>query len=445
MFLYNCHIVNENRIFKGAILIEDGVIKDIFENDNFPRELLENKDRLNLAGNFLLPGIIDDQVHFRDPGLTYKGDIYTESKAAVAGGITSYLEMPNTKPQTITKNELEEKYNLASQKSLANYGFYLGATNSNIEEVKTIDIKHIPGLKVFMGASTGNMLVDNQETLDQIFKHCPTVIATHCEDENTIQENLKLYHNIYGEKIPDKFHPKIRSREACLKSSSLAVRLAKKYGSQLHILHLSTVEELSLLNAGEIDYKNITAEVCVHHLWFDESRYEDKGTLIKWNPAIKTKDDKESLLKALFDDKLDIIATDHAPHTLEEKQNNYTNAPSGGPLVQHSLVAILEYYHQNKISIEKIVTKMAHNPAKRFKIDRRGFIRKGYWADFVVVDLNNKWKVTKDNILYKCKWSPFENVEFSSSIKYTFINGNLIYDNGKFNESIKGMALLYNR
>lgn len=445
MLLHNCNIVNENRIFKGAVLIKDGIIKEIFENENFPKILIANEESIDLAGNYLFPGIIDDQVHFRDPGLTYKGDIYTESKAAVAGGITSYLEMPNTKPQTINKNELEGKYNLASQKSLANYGFYLGATNTNIEEVKKIDAKHVPGLKVFMGASTGNMLVDNKETLNQIFKHCPTIIATHCEDEKTIQENLKLYHNIYGEEIPVKFHPKIRSHEACFKSSTLAIDLAKKYGSQLHILHLSTKEELSLLDEGEIDNKNITAEVCVHHLWFDESRYEDKGSLIKWNPAIKSTEDKESLLKALLDDKLDIVATDHAPHTLEEKQNNYTNAPSGGPLVQHSLVAMLEYYHQNKISLEKIVTKMAHNPAKRFKIDKRGFIRKGYWADFVVVNLNNKWKVTKDNILYKCKWSPFEDVEFSSSIIYTFINGNLVYNNGKFDETNKGTALLYNR
>jgi dihydroorotase len=445
MLLLNGHIVNENKIFKGSILIRDGKIENIFRGNNISQSILDSKEVLDIEGKYVFPGIIDDQVHFRDPGLTHKGDIYSESKAAIAGGITSYLEMPNTNPQTTSAAEIENKYKNASGKSLANYGFYLGATNNNIEEVKRIDNKYIPGLKVFMGASTGNMLVDNEETLNQIFKHCPTLIATHCEDENTIKSNMNHYHNIYGNKIPIELHPKIRSHEACLKSSSFAVELAKKYGSRLHVLHLSTKDELSLFESDKIENKNITAEVCVHHLWFDESSYKDKGTYIKWNPAIKSIEDKNALFEALLNDQLDVIATDHAPHTSEEKQNDYTKAPSGGPLVQHSLVAMLEFYHQNKISLETIVTKMAHNPANLFKIDKRGFIREGYWADFVVVDLKSKWKVTKDNILYKCKWSPFENYEFSSFVTHTIVNGNIIYNNGKFDESVKGQALLYHR
>lgn len=444
MLLYNCNIVNENRIFKGAVLIKEGLIEEVFENKNFSVQLFQNEECKDLQGNYLFPGIIDDQVHFREPGLTNKGDIYTESKAAVAGGITSYLEMPNTKPQAINNIELEKKYYLASEKSLANYGFYFGATNDNIEEIKRIETKYVPGLKIFMGASTGNMLVDDLEALNNIFKYCPTIIATHCEDEETIRTNFKQYYTIYGDNIPVEYHPKIRSHAACLKSSTLAYELAKKYGSQLHILHLSTKDELELFSEGKIEDKNITAEVCVHHLWFDDSYYKDKGTLIKWNPAIKTEKDKDALFDALLIDKLDIIATDHAPHTFEEKQNPYTKAPSGGPLVQHSLVTMLEFYHQQKISLEKIVEKMCHNPAKRFKIDKRGFIRKGYWADLVVVNLHKKWTVEKNNILYKCNWSPFEEQEFSSSVFQTFVNGYLVYDNGKFNETKKGAALIYN-
>lgn len=445
MLLYNVNIVNEDRIFLGAILIKNSIIQDIFENNDIPKQLFDSEESIDLEGKYLLPGIIDDQVHFREPGLTHKADIYSESKSAIAGGITSYFEMPNTNPQTITIEALENKYKIASDKSLANFGFYLGATNENIEEIKSIDPKYIPGLKVFMGASTGNMLVDNKESLNNIFKYCPTIITTHCEDEGTIRNNLKYYSDLYNEDIPIALHPKIRSREACYKSSSYAVELAKKYSSQLHVLHISTKDELELFENGNIKDKNITAEVCVHHLWFDESFYDAKGTFIKWNPAIKAKEDKEALFQALLNDRLDIIATDHAPHTFEEKQNNYMKAPSGGPLVQHSLPAMLEFYKQNRISLENIVTKMCHNPAIRFKIDKRGFIKKGYWADLVVIDLNKEWTVNKDNILYKCNWSPFEGFKFRSSITHTIVNGNLVYENGKFNESHKGKSIQFNR
>lgn len=445
MLLYNGNIVTENQITKGSILIKEGVIKEIFYGE-IPPVIQSNERIIDVSGKYIFPGIIDDQVHFREPGLTYKADIYTESKAAVAGGITSYLEMPNTIPQSTTLSNLEEKYKIASNKSLANYGFYFGATNTNIKDILGIDPKYVPGLKVFMGASTGNMLVDNIETLNDIFKNSPVLIATHCEDENTIQTNLKHYTDKYGDDIPIKYHPAIRSHDACIKSSSLAMQLAKKYNSRLHILHLSTAQEVDLFdNTTPLEEKRITSEVCVHHLWFDDSFYNSKGTLIKWNPAIKSIHDRDALRQALLNNFIDVIATDHAPHTIEEKKNVYTKAPSGGPLVQHSLVTMLELYHKNEISLEKIAEKMCHNPAIIFNISNRGYIKKGYAADIVVVDLNKKWTVSKDNILYKCNWSPFEGTTFNSSILYTVINGNLVYDNGIFNESIKGEALLYNR
>lgn len=445
----NANIVNENQIFIGSVVIEDDYISEIYSEKKDVADLQQLYPEFKIIdaeGNYLFPGVIDDQVHFREPGLTYKGDIYTESRAAVAGGVTSYMEMPNTNPQTLTQELLEEKYQLAAQKSLANYSFYMGASNTNLEEILKTNPLNVCGLKVFMGASTGNMLVDNKETLEQIFSKSKLLIAVHCEDEPTIKENLKVFQEKYGDDIPIESHPLIRSREACYKSSSYAIELAKKHNTRLHVLHLSTKEETELFdNSIPLSEKKITAEVCVHHLWFSAKDYQTKGNFIKWNPAIKNAEDRDALLNALISDKIDVVATDHAPHTFEEKQNKYAKAPSGGPLVQHSLIAMLQLYENNKISLEKIIEKMCHNPAIMFNINKRGFIRKSYFADLVMVKPNIKQLVNRDHIFYKCAWSPFENHVFTNKVVQTFVNGNLVYNDGTFYDDIKGKRLIFNR
>ncbi len=438
-------IVNEDIERQGSVLIENSLITKVFFKD-IPEEIIESSDIIEAKDKYLLPGIIDDQVHFREPGLTHKGDIYTEAKAAIAGGVTSFMEMPNTNPQTTTQELLKEKYRIGSQKSLANYSFYIGGTNDNLEELLKTDPKTVCGIKIFMGSSTGNMLVDNPETLEHIFKQSPMLIAVHCEDESTIKANTAKYLEKYGENIPISCHPVIRNDQACYLSSKLAVDLAKKYNTRLHILHLSTAKEMELFtNQIPLKQKRITSEVCVHHLWFDDTDYEKQGTRIKWNPAIKTKKDKEKLLESLTNDTLDIVATDHAPHTLAEKNNVYTKAPSGGPLVQHSLNVMLELRQQGKISLGKIVQKMCHAPADIFQVHNRGYIREGYFADFILLDLNQKWTVEPHNILYKCKWSPFEGYTFTGKVTHTFVNGNLVYENGIFDETTKGMRLSFDR
>ena len=383
---------------------------------------------------------------FREPGLTHKATIYTESKAAAAGGITSFMEMPNTNPQALTQDLLEEKFEIAGKTSLTNFTFFMGVSNDNLDEVLKTDPKKVGALKIFMGSSTGNMLVDDKKVLEEIFEESPMLIAVHCEDEDTIQNNMKSFKEQYGEEVPIAEHQNIRSAEACYKSSSMAVELAKKHNARLHVFHLSTAKELELFdNSIPLAEKRITAEVCIHHLWFNEQDYAQKGTLIKWNPAVKKESDRSALFQALLDDKLDVIATDHAPHTLEEKSNTYFNAPSGGPLVQHALPAMLEFYKKGKITLAKIVEKMCHNPAILFQIEERGYIKEGYFADLVLVDLEKTWEVTKDNILYKCGWSPFEGETFSSKVTHTFVNGHLAYANGNFNESQKGMRLTFDR
>ncbi len=394
----------------------------------------------------LLPGVIDDQVHFRDPGLTYKADIYTESKAAVAGGVTSFMDMPNTIPNTITQDILEEKYKMAAEKSLANFSFYMGANNNNLEEVIKTDPAKVCGIKVFMGSSTGNLLVDDETALENIFKYAPTLVATHCEDDATIAANTKAFKEQYGDDAPTRIHPMIRSTKACYLSSSKAVKLAKKHNTRLHILHLSTAKEMELFdNSVPLEKKRITAEVCIHHLWFSDTDYDTKGNFIKWNPAVKSETDRKALFDAVLNNTIDIIATDHAPHTLEEKKQPFFKAPSGGPIIQHSLQAMLEFVHQNEISIEKVVEKMCHHPAILFNIKKRGFIREGYFADLVLIDTNTTQTVSKENILYKCGWSPMEGQTFHSKIISTFVNGHQIYHNGSFDESQKGERLLFER
>ncbi len=443
VLIKNAKIINEGSIFEGDVFIEDGIIAEIASSISAKSADLKIIDA---EGTYLLPGIIDDQVHFREPGLTHKETIETGSKAAVAGGITSFIEMPNTHPQTTTIELLEEKYNLAEGVSYANYAFMFGGTNDNLEEIKKIDPKTVPALKLFLGSSTGNMLVDDEKVLEEIFKESPVLIAAHCEDENTIQRNLQECIERYGEDIPVELHPKIRSEEACYLSSSRAVALAKKTGARLHVFHLSTAKELKLFdNKKALKDKKITAEVCVHHLWFNDTDYQNKGTFIKWNPAVKTEKDQEALLKGLIEDKIDVIATDHAPHTREEKKNVYTKAPSGGPLVQHALPAMLQMYHQGKISLEKIVEKMCHNPAILFDIEKRGFIREGYKADLVLVDLNAPWAVQPGNTLYKCGWSPFDGTTFKSRVTHTFVNGNLVYNNFNFTPFSKAERLTFER
>ncbi len=439
----NAHIVNEGRIVYGAVLIEDNYIVEVGTNiDN----ITSDTQIIDAKGSYLLPGVIDDQVHFREPGLTHKATIATESKAAVAGGITSFIEMPNTVPEATTQQILQEKFDTASKTSYANYSFMFGGTNDNLEELLKTDPKKVAAIKLFLGSSTGNMLVDNEETLEKIFSSTKMLIAVHCEDEQTIRKNLDEAKAIYGDAIPIEMHPKIRSEEACYISSSKAIALAKKTGARLHVFHLSTAKETNLFrNDIPLEEKQITAEVCIHHLWFDDTDYKEKGTFIKWNPAVKTAKDKQGLWKALLDDRIDVIATDHAPHTLEEKSQVYTKAPSGGPLVQHGLLAMLEAVHDKKITLEKVVEKMCHNPARLFQIEKRGYIKKGYYADLVLVDLQNSQEVTRDSLLYKCGWSPFEGVHFNSKITHTFVNGSLIYNQGKFNNEIKGVQLTFNR
>ncbi|MFL0094979.1 dihydroorotase [Tenacibaculum maritimum] len=438
----NATIVNENSTFIGDVLIENEWISKISKNIT-PSE---NSTVINAEGKYLIPGMIDDQVHFREPGLTHKANIATESKAAIAGGITSFIEMPNTVPQATTQKLLEDKFQIASKTSYANYSFMFGGTNDNLEELLKTDPKNVAGIKLFLGSSTGNMLVDNEEVLEKIFSSTKMIISVHCEDEATIKNNTAKFKATYGDDIPIKYHPIIRSEEACYLSSSKAIELAKKTGARLHIFHLSTEKETHLFrNDIPLEEKQITAEVCVHHLWFTDADYDEKGTHIKWNPAVKSQKDKDGLWKALLDDRIDIIATDHAPHTLEEKSNVYTKAPSGGPLVQHAVLAILEKVKEQVISIEKAVEKMCHNPAKIFKVEKRGFIKEGFYADLVLIDPNSSLKVSKENILYKCGWSPFEGTEFSSEITHTFVNGNLMYNQGKFNEEIKGRRLSFNR
>jgi dihydroorotase len=439
----NANIVNEGKIFKGEILIEGEYIKEI--SDSISAKSAD-VHVIDAEGKYLIPGAIDDQVHFREPGLTHKADIKTESRAAIAGGITSFIEMPNTNPQTTTIEKLEEKFEIASKTSAANYSFMFGGTNDNLDEILKVDPKAVAGLKLFLGSSTGNMLVDDPAVLEKIFKSTNMVISVHCEDEATIKKNLKEHIEKYGEDIPINKHPIIRSEEACYLSSSKAIELAKKTGARLHVFHLSTGKETNLFtNKIPLKDKKITAEVCIHHLWFSDKDYDKKGTFIKWNPAVKTKKDRSQLLEALLDDRIDVIATDHAPHTLEEKNNTYTNAPSGGPLVQHALPAILEMYHKDQISIEKIVEKMCHNPAILFEIEKRGYLKEGYYADMVLVDLNNPWTVTKENILYKCGWSPFEGATFKSRITHTFINGSMVYNNFQFYETNAAKRLTFNR
>ncbi|MBP6127065.1 dihydroorotase [Flavobacterium sp.] len=439
----NARIVNEGSIFEGDVLIENEIIRQIAEN-------ISAKSSeciiIDAEGSFLIPGVIDDQVHFREPGLTHKGDIASESKAAVAGGITSYIEQPNTVPNAVTQELLEDKYQIASKTSHANYSFMMGGTNDNLEEVLKTNPKNVAGIKLFLGSSTGNMLVNNQDVLEKIFSSTKMLIAVHCEDEATIKANLEKYIAQYGEDIPVNAHHLIRSDEACYLSSSKAIELAKKTGARLHVFHISTAKELDLFtNKIPLEKKQITAEVCIHHLWFTDADYETKGSLIKWNPAVKTQEDKDALWKALLDDRIDVIATDHAPHTLEEKSNPYTTCPSGGPLVQHALVAMMENYSKGKISIEKIVEKMCHNPAKIFKIENRGFIKEGYFADLVVVNPHMPWNVKKENIISKCGWSPFEEVNFKSRVTHTFVNGKLAYANGKVKDIIAGQRLTFDR
>jgi dihydroorotase len=440
----NARLINEGKIFNGALLIDGEFISKIYDGNTLPEET-SGMTVIDAGGKYLIPGVIDDQVHFREPGLTHKGEIYTESRAAVAGGVTSYMEMPNTNPQTITQQALEEKYQRAAEVSAANYSFYMGATNNNLEEVLKTDGTKVCGIKIFMGSSTGNMLVDNEDVLSEIFKNTKLLVATHCEDEPTIVRNIEIFREKYGEFVPISAHPKIRSAEACYKSSSKAVELAAKYGTRLHVLHISTAEEMKLFAAGNVKDKHITAEVCVHHLWFDEHDYITHGNRIKWNPAVKTAADKAALWEALRADKIDVVATDHAPHTLQEKEHSYFKAPSGGPLVQHSLTAMLEMSKKGMISIERVVEKMCHAPADLYRIDKRGYLREGYFADLVLVDPNHHWVVSPENILYKCGWSPFEGMNFSHQVTTTFVNGIMVYDLGGIVSEKTGMRLMFNR
>ena len=443
ILIKNARIISEGKITEGDVFIEEKFIKEIAPSISAKHPDTQVIDAEN---KYLMPGMIDDQVHFREPGLTHKADIATESKAAIAGGITSFIEMPNTVPQATTITELDKKFDIAAKTSFANYSFMFGGTNDNLDEILKVDSKNVAALKLFLGSSTGNMLVDNPEILENIFSKTDLLIAVHCEDEQTIRNNTKQFVADYGDDIPIQYHPVIRSEEACYLSSSQAIKLAKKTGARLHVFHLSTAKEMALFsNKKPLEEKQITAEVCIHHLWFSDKDYDKKGTLIKWNPAVKTVQDRDALWKALLEDKIDVIATDHAPHTKEEKSNPYTKAPSGGPLVQHAVVALMEACHSGKISIEKIVEKMAHNPAILFQIEKRGFIREGYYADLILVDPNNPWTVMPENILYKCGWSPFEGTTFKSRITHTILNGTLVYHNAKFTNQKAAMRLTFER
>jgi dihydroorotase len=443
--LKNAQIVNEGIIFKGHLLIEKERIVKIFQASNQIAEIEKENQTIDIHNNYILPGVIDDQVHFREPGLTHKANINSESTAAVAGGITSFMEMPNTVPNTLTQRLLQDKYDIADKTSLTNYSFYMGVSNDNIEEVLKTDPKTVCGVKVFMGSSTGNMLVDKQETLEELFSKCKLLIAAHCEDENTIQNNISIYKEKYGEDVPVTCHPEIRSEEACYLSSAMAIELAKKHNTRFHLFHLSTAKEIGLLdNSIPLIEKRITAEACIHHMWFSDEDYDTKGAFIKWNPAIKKASDRDAILQGVLDDKIDVIATDHAPHTSEEKLRPYFKSASGGPMVQHALVAMLEHYHNGKIGLEKIAEKMSHAVTDCFKIVDRGYIREGYYADLVVVDLNNPWTVEKENILYKCGWSPMEGRTFQSKIMQTFVNGHLVYNMGVIDENFRGKRMSFN-
>lgn len=441
-------------LIKGASVVNEGTITScdvLIKNDRIERVgtnlAVDGKvHEIDAEGLYLMPGVIDDQVHFREPGLTHKGNIYTESRAAVAGGVTSFMEMPNVSPQTVSQLLLQEKYEIGARNALANYSFYMGSTNDNLDEVLKTDPAKVCGIKIFMGSSTGNMLVDNQDILEDIFRNAPILIATHCEDEGTIRANTEKYIAQYGDNIPFHLHPVIRNEEACYLSSSKAVELAKKNNTRLHILHISTGKETNLFsNDLPLEQKRITSEACIHHLWFTDADYEEKGAFIKWNPAVKSADDRDQIWKALLDDRIDVIATDHAPHTLEEKQNPYLKAPSGGPLIQHSLMAMFDFYQEGKISVERIAEKTAHAVAKCFDVKERGYIREGYFADLVLVNPKKSYQVSKENILAKCKWSPFEGHTFKSSVEKTFVSGHLAYDGGKLDDSTLGQRLLFDR
>jgi len=444
IFIKNATIVNEGQTFKGDLLIKDEFISAIGSID---RESIPAGARIiEASGLLLLPGIIDDQVHFREPGLIHKGDIFSETRAAVAGGVTSFMDMPNTIPQTVTIDILNEKYKTGQENSLINYSFYIGGTNFNLDELMKADPQSVCGIKLFLGSSTGNMLVDDRKVLKEIFSKSSLLIACHCEDEPTIRKNSEIYREKYGENIPVRFHPLIRSREACFLTSSFAVNLAREHDTRLHVLHLSTADELKLFsNELPLEEKRITGEVCIHHLWFEEADYERHGNFIKWNPAIKTKYDRDSLIKGVNNNLIDIVATDHAPHTITEKSNNYFKAPSGGPLIQHFLPAMMEMYHKGLFSLEKIVEKMCHNPSILFRIKERGFIREGYRADICLVDPENPWTVSRENILYKCGWSPFEGFTFRSKVITTIVNGNIVFNDGTINENYRGERLMFNR
>lgn len=436
----NATLVNEGKSFSSDVLIADGKIA--FIDKEIPAT--DDMTIIDATGLHLLPGAIDDQVHFREPGLTHKGEIYTEAKAAVAGGVTSYMEQPNTNPPATTIELLEQKYARAKEASLANYSFFMGTTNNNIDELLKLDPRNVCGVKIFLGSSTGDMLVDNEPMLDEIFSKIKMLIAVHAEDDVLIRGNLEQYKEKFGDAIGVEMHPLIRSREACYNASAKAIARAKKFGTRLHIFHVSTLDEIALFdNSVPLKEKKITAEVCVHHLWFSNADYKTKGNYIKWNPAVKTAKDREALWQAVLDNKIDVIATDHAPHTIEEKEQPYLKAPSGGPLVQHSVVAMLEKSLEGKIPLERVVEKMSHAVADLFRIEKRGYIREGYWADLVLVNLNSPWTVSKENLLYKCGWSPFDGVTFRAKIEKTFVNGNLVYDNGMIDETVKGMRLLF--
>lgn len=442
--IHNATIINEGNIFTGSVLIDGDKIKSVFKGDELPD--IESKfEIIDAKGKWLIPGVIDDQVHFREPGLTHKGNIFSESRAAVAGGVTSFMDMPNTMPLTTTIQALEDKYVIGAEKSLANYSFYMGATNANLDELVKVDPKNVCGVKIFMGSSTGNMLVDNVETLGRIFAEIPMLIATHSEDETTIQQNKTYYKSLYGDDLPVKFHPLIRNDEACYRSSSFAIELATKNNGRLHILHISTAKEMSLFSSDiPLTDKKITAEVCVHHLWFNDQDYEKYGNKIKWNPAIKTENDRQALVDALNSGKIDVVATDHAPHLMREKEGNCLKAASGGPLIQHSLVAMLEMAKKGYFTLEKVVEKMCHAPADLYRVDKRGYIREGYFADLVLVDPNDSWIVQPENLLYFCGWSPFEGTIFQHKVLTTWINGHKVFNEGLIDENFRGKRLTFN-
>lgn len=447
LLIANATLVNDNQVFKADVLIENGFISKI--DTNLSQSGID-APVIQAEGLYLLPGMIDDQVHFRDPGLTHKGDLNSESRSAVAGGITSFMEMPNTNPRCLTQELLADKYKLGAEKSLANYSFYMGTSNDNLYEVLKTNPQEVCGIKIFLGASTGNMLVDNPETIEKVLEYSARtglIVTVHSEDENIIINYSKMFREKYGDELDVSFHPQIRSHESCVISTEKIIKLAQKTHGNLHILHLSTADEMKFFSSSQdIDTKKITAEVCVHHLWFSQEDYATKGVFIKWNPAIKSLEDRNALRQALKDGQLDIIATDHAPHTLAEKsEKNYFKCPSGGPLVQHALVAVLELVHQGVIDIETAITKTSHNIAKRYKVDRRGYIKENYYADLVLVDMNSPWEVTRSNLLYKCGWSPFEGTRFRSKIISTIINGEIVYQDGKLNDNYRGMQIKFLR